>query len=326
MALQPYERFNAITDWRKDNYNQNLLYGVLEWARWSMLQIGGFVNVTASQVDGVYGGNMSQLRPVVTPNYTNGRVWESIRGDWVWESGVEYSTIPVRHSGVYVNSVFYNSNTVGTYAHHADYPLGRIVFDSAISTSATVKTDYAHRTPTIVTSDTPWFDELMYGSFDVHRDDWLIAASGSHSQLAQARRNMPCVGLELVDRIGFAPYQLGGGQYIFQGLLYYIFAENKTDRNQLVDLFTQQNDITIWIPDRGLMKESGNFPYNIDYEGKLIDSPIQYPQLIAPTGDDGFRWATVSFSDTSSQMMETVNSWLYRAVVKTNCTTIFENI
>lgn len=327
MTVNNYEIFNGVTDIGADFYSTNLLYGVTDWCRWASLQAGGFQNVLKTQGSGLYGGHPSILRPVSTPNYTDGQVWEGMRSDWVWETGLNYSVTPRAMSGVYVGNTFYDTVTeTGTYSHHVNYPLGRVVFDSAIGTGLNVRADYAFRTISFSPAKQSWFQELLYDSFNVERSDFYIMASGSHNQLSQARRQMPAVGLELSARRGFKPYQLGGGQYIYQDLIFYVLAENSEDRDQLLDRLSIQNDKTIWIPDRKTMKEDSGYPHDLDYRGVPVSSPKQFPDLITPTGDGGFRWAMIRFTDTTAQPWDTVNGWLYRGEVRTTCEAIFENI
>ena len=327
MACQSYEIFKGVTDWREDNLASNFQYGLKEWSRWAMLQAGGFENVLKSQADGLYGGHPSILRPVVDPNYTNGRVWEGIRSDWIWETGVSYSVTPLVCSGVFVNDSFKTTATeVGAHAHYIDFPRGRIVFDSAISTVSNVRCDHAFRIPTIGYSKKPWTQELIYGTLNMERTDFLTAASGSHSQLGEARRSMPTVAIELAQRRGYHPYQIGGGQFVYQDVLLYILTEHRSERDNLLDIFSNQNDKVIYLPDRKLMKESAQFPVDIDLEGRPVSNPKQYPDIIAATGDGGFQWARIMLKNAQGQMMQTTNSWLYRGVVRLTGEAIFENI
>jgi len=327
MALQAYRRFKGVTDWRADGYNDNLQYGLLAWANWSMLQIGGFENVLKSQASGLYGGHPAILRPVTDPNFTSGQVWESIRSNWVWETGVSYAVQPQLCTGVYVGGSFKPTATeVGAYEHYIDFPRGRVVFTNSVATTSNVRCDYAFRIPTLSFSKEPWLQELLYGSLKVSRSDFLVAGSGSHNQLAEARRQMPTVGLELSQRQGYHPYQLGGGQFVFQDVLLYVLAESKDERDKLLNILSNQNDKVIWLPDRNLMKESVQFPVDIDVQGRPVSSPMQYPDIVAATGDGGFRWTSCMLRNAQSQVMQTTNNWLHRGVVRLTCEAIFENI
>jgi len=327
MALQQYSQFKGVTDWRRDGFNENLQYGILEWCRWAFLQVGGFENVLKSQASGLYGGHPAILRSVTDPNFDSGKVWEGMRSDWVWETGISYGVQPRVCSGVYVNGSFKPTATeVGAYEHYIDYPRGRAVFTSAIATGSDVRCDYAFRIPTMSYSKMPWMQELLYGSLNIQRSDFMVAGSGSHNQLAEARRQMPTIGLELSQRSGYRPYQLGGGQWVYQDVLMHVLAESKPERDKLLNLLGNQNAKVLILPDRGLMKEGATFPVDIDVLGRPISNPMQYPSIVAPTGDGGFEWARVMLRDTQSQVLQTTNNWLYRGVVRLTCEAIFENI
>lgn len=327
MALRAYEQFKGVTDWRRDDLNDNVQYGVVEWIKWSMLQVGGFENVLASQSSGLYGGHPALLHSATDPRFTSGQVWESIRSDWVWETGIYYDVQPRACSGVYVDGTFYpTASTVGTYEHYVDFPRGRVVFTNPISTSANVRCDYSFRIPTVGLSKFPWMQELLYGSLDVQRSDWNVAGAGSHSQLAEARRQMPTIGLELSQRHGYRPYQLGGGQFVYQDILLYVLAESQDERDKLLNILTQQNDKVLVLPDRALMKANAQFPVDIDVKGRPVSNPMQYPSIIAATGDGGFYWTKCMLRSAQSQVIQTTNDWLYRGVVRFTCEAIFENV
>jgi hypothetical protein len=144
MACDPYTSFNKV-----EHIGQTLLSSELEnnlkwYLDYGLLGIGGWSNVNIPEA-GPYGGNYDRLRPVNDPSYSDGQVWESSRKDWVWETGSPYSGYdPIQISGVYINSTIRTTGEVG-YEHHYDYPLGRVVFDSAISQSETVQIEYSHR-------------------------------------------------------------------------------------------------------------------------------------------------------------------------------------
>jgi hypothetical protein len=52
-----------------------------------------------------------------------------------------------------------------TYAHHYNYPLGRVVFDTAVSTTSAVKLEYSYRNvQTYIADQAPWWDEIQQES------------------------------------------------------------------------------------------------------------------------------------------------------------------
>jgi len=224
-------------------------------------------------------------------------------------------------SGVNVDGVFYSIDTTGDYAHFIDYPRGRFIFESPIDLDAEVTTSYAHRTVQFVNANDEVAQELLFNTLDVNRNDYINAGSGAYHQLAQARRQMPLVALALVERRGFAPYQIGGGQYVFQDVLFHVFTEDEFTRNQLVDILSKQNDKTIWLADRALIKADGGFPHDLDYRGMTVASPMNYVDLLT-----AFPWEKVRFTNTRSQNVQTINNWLYHAIVRTTFQAVFETI
>jgi hypothetical protein len=255
---------------------------------------------------------MARLRPVQDPNYTDGQVWEALRSDWVWEKGVTYSGVaPIVASGVSVSGVFYPKSTVGTGQHTINFPLGRVIFNQAINLNSIVQTDYCYRAVSFVQSKTQWFTQLLYNSFKAQRSDFL-SPSGGYSHLAQARRQMPAVGLELVNRRPSQPYELGSlAQNVNQDVLFYIVAENDSDRDQLIDILAGQIDKIFWLPDRAKMKADARYPMTLDYNGSPVSSPMYYPELI-----NTFAGIKTRVEATSAQTMDTINGWLYRGVVR----------
>jgi hypothetical protein len=318
MALADWESFRGVTDIRRDDFNQNLLYSFIDWLKWSTLQVGGFQNVQYANASGILGGNFSRLRPVEDPNYTDGQVWEGFRPDWVWETGVSYDVDPRECSGVYVDGTFYATATEsGTYEHTVNYPQGRVVFSSAISPTATVNCDYAYRTIHYVKSSEPWFREIIFNTHRVDRSDFLTAGSGQWSQLAATRRYLPAVGVELTTRRSDM-FELGSSkQYVYQDMIIYVISQTEDDRNQIVDILSQQHDKTIWIYNRGRLKDLGNYPPDLDIYGTPVDTPLQFPTLVAPTGDGGYQYRKVVLGNMRVQVMDQVNEQLYRGMIRT---------
>ena len=319
MAVLGYTSFRGVTNVNDDDICQNLLYGLIDFLRWASLGIGSYQNITrrSPASSGVYGGSRSRLRLVQDPNYTDGQVWEGFRHDWVWESGVGFrGDPPIKASGVYVNGSFkYKSDA--TNSHYIDYKRGRVIFDTAIDTLTTVETNFSHRTVNFIPADTYWFRELMFNSYRVDKNEFLTAGSGNWSQLARTRQQMPVVGIEIVPGRKYRGYQLGGGHMVEQDVLFYIMATNREDRNNWVDRISNQNNMTIWTINRKTAKESATWPFDYDYKGEIISSPTQYPALVAPTGDGGFRWKTATFSNCRLQDMQNINDWLFTGVVRT---------
>jgi hypothetical protein len=121
-----------------DTYLMNKLEVNLKtWFDWALLRAGGWTNVSIP-LPGAYGGDFSTLRQVDDPSYTAGTVWESVRKDWVWETGVDYvgtDTVTYNPTSPAVVQV----DSVVTAPDHINYPLGRVIFATPISSSSSVQ-------------------------------------------------------------------------------------------------------------------------------------------------------------------------------------------
>ena len=136
-----------------------------------------------------------------------------------------------------------------TYGHHYNYPLGRVVFDSAIPTTSTVQIEHSYRNvQTYIADQAPWWDELQYNSMRVDDVTFDQVSSGNWSILANHRVQMPAVVLEVVPRRRYEPYELGSSTNIItQDMLFHIVAESRWWRNQLVDIISAQKDKTLML-------------------------------------------------------------------------------
>lgn len=311
MSNQHYLQLNdEVTHWMEDTSGENLEYGVIDFYKWAFLEAGAYQTITRSPaVSGVFGGNKYRLSYTPVEGLTSGKVWQGYRSDWVWESGVSFSPPPTSVS-VYVNNVLQASG------YYVDYPKGRVVFSNAIASGSTVEANFTHRTVSFVPASEPWFRELMFNSQDIEREDFLTnTAGGNWNQQPGIRQQMPVVGVEVIGTRNYKPYQLGGGQWQYKDILYYIYAESKTERDKLRDIIANQNDKVIWLYDRWLMKQSPMWPFTLDYRGSPITGYWTYPSLVQE--NNGFRYLNARFMNTQAYNQDTGNGWLYSAVVRT---------
>ena len=144
-------RLNKIDNMGDSTLTPMISDNIIEFFDWAFLDKGGFFNISIPS-SGHYGGDKHNLRLVDDPRYTSGQVWEGFRSNWVWQSGLSGDTQPLVTqnwespgvSGVFVNGGFYASGDA-TYGHYIDYPRGRIIFDSAISTTSAVTAEFSYK-------------------------------------------------------------------------------------------------------------------------------------------------------------------------------------
>lgn len=291
----------------------NLIY----YLDWSFLDIGAYTNIDIP-TSGEYGGDYHILRDVRDPYFPDGAVWETARGNMVWESGVAQSPEPIQISGVFVNNEFLPSG------HYVDYINGRVIFEEPRASTTEVKLEYSTKLINVYdANDIPWFREVQYESFRPDKPAYDLHTSGDWGQLAQTRVQLPAVAVELSNTYT-RPYQLGGGRYLHTNVVFHVLAEDGNTAHKIADILSNQDEKTIFLFDLDLMRTSGVYP--LDYRGALADNPKTYPQLVEPQEDGGLRWRKLRFSDTKKEMNSQLHRNLYHLPVRTMTEVALTNI
>jgi len=292
--------------------NSQLESNLKSFLDWGMLGIGGWFNVNIP-TSGAWGGTFDQLRLVDDPSYGEGQVWESARKDWVWENEVPYTGgSPISITGVSVDGTFYGTGDA-TYAHHYNYPLGRVVFDNPIASTSTVKLEYSYRNVQVYIADqAPWWDELQYNSMRVDDSSFSQVGSGNWAILSNNRVQMPAVVIEAVPRRTYQPYELGSSNnFITQDVLFHVVSESRWWRNQLVDIISLQKDKTLMLYDSNKLADSGAYP--LDFRGMVVAPENNYSGLVST---DGYQFTSARITDMGVTEMESYNSMLHEGTVR----------
>ena len=280
MAGGPHTRLANLNNAQDVTLSNILLDNLIYFYDWGLLDRGSFYNIKIPQ-SGIYGGSNHRLRLVDDPNYNDGQVWEGYRKNWVWETGVSATTTqPTRISGVFVDGSFYATGNT-TKPFYVDYPNGRVVFDSAQATTSTVQLEYSHKWVEVIPAEgVPWFRQLQQRSF---RSDegFQVSGSGGWAQLGQTRVQLPAIAIEVIPATSLEGYQLGGGQWVNNKVLFYVMSENHWECANLMDTVLYQNDRTIHLFNTTQVALSGVFPYN--YRNELNENALPsglYPNII----------------------------------------------
>ena len=276
-SCDPNTKFKGI-----DSIGQDLLLNILEsnfkmYFDWAFLNIGAWFDVSLNQ-NTLYGINKhSQLIPVEDPSFTNGRVWQGIRKDWVWETGIDFqSTSPIAINSINVNSS--NVSKAGNFI--VNYPLGRIIFNSPKSLSSNIELSYSYRFVQVHrSSESPWFNILQFSSFNTSNKDIELTDSGEWAIGGQHRIQLPCIIIEPLSRSRSRPYEIGNSLlWLEQDIGFYILAENKNDRNKLLDILRLQQDVTLQLFDTNALAQNDNYP--LDYNGDIKNNALMYPSIV----------------------------------------------
>jgi hypothetical protein len=265
-----------------NNISQDMLLNILEanfkmYLDWSFLNIGAWFDVEKPQ-ETIYGGNTHyQLIPVSDMSYNDGQVWQGIRKDWVWETEIVYSST----SPISISDIIVDGNAVSKSGNFTiNYPLGKVIFDSPIAVGSTVELDYSYRFVQVHrSSESPWFNLIQYSSFNTENQDIQQVDNGEWAIGSHHRVQMPCIIIESIPRSRSRPYELGNSlMWLEQDIVFYVLAENKNDRNKLLDIIRLQQDSTLQLFDTNLVAQNDSFP--LDYNGDIKVSPLMYPDLV----------------------------------------------
>lgn len=313
--MPTYTTFRNVSFAGESLLSEQLESNLTAFFDWGFLCIGGFHNVQIP-TSGIYGGNFHQLRLSDDRRYTAGKVWEGVRKNWAWESGVEYQTQPIQVSGVYVNGSFHSLSSTGTYAHHVDYPNGRIVFDSAIPTGSVVTCNYTYKYYSVMRGNEDSWAKIQFDSLRPDNSHFLQYGSGNWTETRENLLQLPVVVVDVLPRIDQHGYELGNGQKIIsQEVAFHVITDNKDDRNFLHDVITEQWNHTLIAYDLNAINEDRQFA--LDINGSIASGAKTYPELVAQTGDGGYAWRTYYMDRAYSQEYNLTPSLHY---VKVNAT------
>lgn len=293
-------KFHGVNSYGDPLFSDQLETSVHMFLQNGFLCIGAFTNVsipTGTYPSGIGSHSLPsyKLRPSRDPRYANGFVWEGVRSDWVWESGVEYSHQPINISGVYINNVFIPKETTGPTGFKINYPEGKIIFNSAIPVTGNVRCEYSYRNVKIISSDVPWFQTIQYDSFRVDDNQFASKGSGAWDVLSLNRIQLPAIVLETLPSINMTPYELGAINRVHkQDMLMHIFAETAWDRKQIHDIIINQWQKRFWGINKEKLLEEQKYP--LTYDGQIAPSGLNYDQI-----SNNYQWKLISFDRIRSQ-------------------------
>lgn len=308
--MSSHTQLRNVTQAGESLLSDQLEANLANFFQWGSLGVGAFANVLIG-VTPPYGGNAARLRRSENPNYTGGQLWEGFRRDWVWESGVEYSSQPIQISGVYVNGGFHASSETGVYAHRIDYVNGGVIFTNPIPASSVVTCEFSHRTWHWTTADTPWWREFQANSLRVDDPQFLQYGSGAWATLSQSRVQLPAVVIEAVPNTRRIPKQIGDSSAIVsQDVLFHIVTETRWDIKTLHDVITYQWQHRINGFDKNAVGADNAFPLTANYD--RASGAKMYPDLIKPTDQGGYLWKQIRFAEMRSSDFFMKNDEVFR--------------
>lgn len=291
--------------------NNELQDNLVEFLDWGLLEKGNYFNILKDQKS-IRNQDYSKLNISTNSNFAPGKAWDGFRKNWVWQSGISYSPSPFVSldssypgvSGVYVNDIFYPTNTTGEFAHKIDHFNGRVVFDTPIPTGSKVQASFSYKyINTIYADNVPFIRELQRNTLDRTNSSTVVLP-------AEMRVQLPAIAIEVIPRRTLKGFQLGGGQWIYTDVIFHCIAEDAYTRNKLIDLISLQNNKTIITFNSNAIAEDRKLPRN-SY-GFLNPGAMRYPDMI-----ENYPEFKLTFTNTIVQNMDTINTNFYAGIVRT---------
>ena len=300
--------FHNVGGINEKNNISSLEDNIKSFLDWSFLHIGGFVNVNIPTSGINYSSNFHTLKPIEDPSQKP-KIWEGIRKDWVYESGISYSGhSPINISGIYLNDTFLPAPTgSGLYGYNINYPLGRVVFNSNISEKSSVKLSYSYRyVQTYKANENNWWKEVQKETYNPAN----FKPSGDYSITANHRVQLPAIIIETIPRTVLIPHELGTTKNIvIQDILLHIFTENAINRNTLTDILLAQKDKVLLLYD--IDKVVKQQAYALNFNGNINNSGLSYPDLCSNYKK---YWCTIK--DSTIGELNSFSSRLYNSIVR----------
>ena len=278
---------------------------------WCFLNIGAWTNIARSTAGTLRGSDFSVLRAVDDPQYTDGQVWEAPRKDWAWEDSVNYEDVD---GNTGLNPISVGTPYIGAVAvtapYHINYPLGRVIFDTAISTSSVVTIAYPYRNVQVkIADDAPWLREMHFRSYRPEGTQFEQFGKGDWAINGQHRVQLPTVVVECVPRGYSSGYEMGsGGLRLFQDMIFHVVAEDRRTRNDIVDAIKYQDDVVFDMFDSNDVAAAS--AYALDYRGEKTGTNM-YPDLV-----DDYTWDKCMMKNTVVSEIESQHINLYEGVVR----------
>ena len=299
-----YRAFKGQTNYFNTRISKTIEANLIEFINWGFINEGGYTDVDVP-TSGAYGGDYSDLRQSNDPRYTTGTVFDAIRGNWVWESGMDYGSPNVPQ--VYVDNVLVTSG------YNIDYIDGRVVFDTSQAGSS-VTCSYSYKEVKVLSArNNPLVKTIQYLSRRPDDSNFLLN-SGIHILLKDKQLQLPSVSIESNSRKSEG-WQIGGGLIATNTTKCHILGENDYEVQQIADTLCDQEAKSIRLFSLDRMTDENAFP--LTHNGYLSASPLSYHNLVEPTGvggylyNDGVLAGNTRIVQTNSQNGQWINQNLY---------------
>ncbi len=217
-------------------FSRNLRASTIEYLKWALLEAGSYRNVPE---DAVFG----RLRLQKDNNFSLYKVYSSRRGYWVWEDELTLQTTqPV------FPSVLVNGSPVSNSTYKIDWENGRIIFNTALTSTDMVTANYACREIVVYDGGDRNVREIDFDS--TNPDDLRLATAGGSGVDLEVpntkKAHLPAIIVNSGFNFDSVGYEMGSGRLIANGdITLQCYSDNGWYLDWMHDILILHKDVNI---------------------------------------------------------------------------------
>lgn len=269
--------FDGTTYYGDYSLEDKLSQNIITYLKYGLLEVGGYYNVNRGTLD-YNNNNPALLRKVGFAGSSGARIFQGLKNDWVWESGINPSytggSSPTNISGIYVNNQFIANNTAYSGINfHINYSLGQVEFDADIQSDARVEVNHTIRAVNVYSVDSVFYKNLI--AYYQDRTNWDLAGSGIDNINNNYKAYLPAIFVN-IDGYSSRSLEIGSrAKYAEANVEFDIFATNPQDRKRL-------SDYCYMLEEKGFLLFNPNTaPKPLTSSGTISNNAKTWPDLVS---------------------------------------------
>jgi hypothetical protein len=276
---------------KRRNYRNRVYSNLKLYLDQLLVERGWYDNVASGETDW-HGNNLSQLFAIQDdPRYpidsgTSVHIWQGYKKNWVIESGMEPFTSgltnPTIPRAIIIGGVSWPVRAFGGASGVAiDFRNGRVIVESGITFGTTVEVVHSEK---YVWVDTISRDLISNQVTYIDNTKRVAVSEIPSGQISQ----VPMILMEMTASKAPQGMELGGGLILKPTMHLHIIANNRWDKDELIDFLEQRKDETIQ------MISLDDVPAQFTYEGDFAAGWLTRQNLIISYKDKNLYITDVS--------------------------------
>lgn len=264
------EGINFWGDWCLEDI---ILYNVISFVKYGLLEVGAYVNIDKGQVN-YLGHDLSRLNPVVgVTGYTDYTIYKGAKSDWIWESNIQLKSTGVAQpnvpSGIFINNAFYPTGVIASgNSYILDFSRGQVVFNSGRSASDTVQVPHSVRLVDVHPKESQEYSQLL--------SNWNQAVGTGNIDSIRPQTYLPAMFVDVNQLDTTRGLQQGNRAKVSSiGIEFTAVSTSPFDLRKLSSTcyFLETKSFNLY--------NLANIPFGLDYQGRLINPSAVWPVLSA---------------------------------------------